>query len=381
MGRNIDDIRVVRPMFGVSLVAVATYLSIEVLACCYFHYVIPSSLRQSVYYVVSGEDSLPPSKIESYLWANYRPNPESSEVNEFGWRYGGGPKEDGIFRILCIGGSTTWSDKVTNSEESYPARLEHYLQNQGYHVDVVNGGAPYFTSAELVGTLAFRGIYTDPDLVVIHTGGNDTAPLRSPEEYKPDYTHWRTVDPNIVGLTKNNLFQALWNIPSWTYRLYLIHSLQPNAFFQQQVGKQVTSSQEGLLADNYVFDREPIGLENNLRTLVAISQGHGADVVGITFNPRYDKVWMQVPLIKEDPDLESRVIERLRWSMDETNETIRDVCFELGVPVIDFDEFETTRPEFWVDSCHLTVEGIEEKAEFIGDQLIESQVLPLPFDK
>jgi hypothetical protein len=31
------------------------------------------------------------------------------------------------------------------------------LRERGYDLEVVNGGCPYYTTAEIIGTLAFRG--------------------------------------------------------------------------------------------------------------------------------------------------------------------------------------------------------------------------------
>jgi len=362
---------------------VITFASCELIAWFWFHYNLPVDLRESALFSVYGK--IPNSSqmripmIQPYIWANYRPNPRSPEANEYGWRYGGGPKDLNVFRILCLGGSTTWSQKVSRPEHSYPARLEQYLRKKGYYVDVVNGGAPYFTSAELVGTLAFRGIYTSPNLVIIHTGGNDTAPLRSPRDYRADYTHWRTVDPASAELSNTERFRVLWEVPSWTIRLFLTYRLRPNALYRQMVGKQLTGPAGCLLADNNISHRDPVGLKNNLRTLIAISRAHGAKVVGITFNMRYENLTHIVPQLAADSQLSARVVRRLRQSMDKSNDALRKVCASLSVPVIPFDEFETTRPDYWVDQCHLSDEGAYEKAVFIGNNLLKYDVIPRRF--
>jgi hypothetical protein len=291
----------------------------------------------------------------------------------------GGPKQVGTFRIFCLGGSTTWSSQVTAPELSYPARLESYLKSKGYNVDVVNGGAPYFTSAEEVGTLAFRGIYTSPDLVLIHSGGNDARPLRSPGEYRPDYAHWRTVDYTSSALSAEDYFRVLWKLPSWTSRVFLTYRLRPNPFNRTMVGKQLTTPQEALLATNDISHRDPIGLKNNLRTLIAISRAYGADVANITFNLRYDKLVKLVPQMANDPQLAERVIKRERLSIDKSNDAIREISASLSVPIIPFDKFETSRPEYWVDQCHLSNEGSNEKAIFIGDYLIKHKLIPSQF--
>jgi hypothetical protein len=144
------------------------FVLLETASWFYFHHRLYAPLRNSALYSAYGSlpdgRPIPAPRIKPYLWANYMPNPHSPEANSHGWRYGGGPKEPGVFRILCLGGSTTWSAKASGPKQSYPAQLEMFLRKMGFTVDVVNGGCGYFTSAELVGTLAFRGIYTEPDL-------------------------------------------------------------------------------------------------------------------------------------------------------------------------------------------------------------------------
>jgi len=54
--------------------------------------------------------------------------------------------------------------------------------------------------------------------------------------------------------------------------------MHPNAFFRATIAKQLSSVQEGLLADNDISDREPVGLECNLRSMIAISRTNGAQV-------------------------------------------------------------------------------------------------------
>lgn len=362
-----------------------TVAFLEVAAYLWFYHGMPVDMRDSALFTVNDQSKELPKElipaIQPYIWANYMPNPDSPQANKYGWRYGGGPKQSGTFRILCLGGSTTWSQAVTAPEFSYPARLESYLRGKGYNVDVVNGGVPYFTTAEMVGTLAFRGIYTSPDLILIHEGGNDAFPLQTPNGYKPDYTHWRVVDPAMSNPSSEDYFRMLWRIPSWTSRVFLTYRLHPNALNRQMVGKQLTTAQESLLATNDISQREPEGLKNNLRTLISIARGHGANVATITFNMRHEKLVQLVPQMANNPQLSERVIKRSKLAVDKSNDAIRSVSASMSVPTIPFDKFETTRPEYWVDQCHLSNEGANEKATFIGEYLLKYKLIPEQYQK
>ena len=47
----------------------------------------------------------------------------------------------------------------------------------------------------------------------------------------------------------------------------------------------------------------------------------------------------------------------------------------LNIPVIPFDKWNPTDISSWVDHAHLDSNGIIEKARFIGDYLINNQIL------
>ena len=351
---------------------------IEIFSYGYFRYKISPALRWNVYFVIQGT-TYSQLSIKPYLWSNYAPNPASPQVNDFGWRYGGGPKGK-RFRIFCSGGSTTWTDRATSPEKSYPAQLEKYLQQKGYDVDVVNGGASYYTSAEELGTLQFRGIYTEPDLIIIHTGGNDIYPLMSSREYRPDYTHWRTVEDGYDNLSRNDLFRTVWTIPSWTVRLWAIFSLKPDAMMRAMLSKEMTSAMKILVDTNDFSQRQPGGLEHNLRSMIAIAQAHHAKVITMLFHQHSNRYHLfLLPFLKEQPEQYARVIERADLAVKMVNDTIRTVSEEMGVPVIPYTSFEPSREEFWVDHCHLNDGGAREKAMFIGNWLIEHKMLPYKF--
>ena len=75
------------------------------------------------------------------------------------------PKKD--IRILALGCSTTFGWGVADSE-TYPARLQQYLQEGGYqNVEVINGGQPGYTSFQ--GDWLWDSVlkYYQPDVVLI----------------------------------------------------------------------------------------------------------------------------------------------------------------------------------------------------------------------
>lgn len=123
------------------------------------------------------------------------------------------PKPAGEFRIVCLGGPTTYASAVEDPRLSYPNRLEAELRERGYrHVNVINAGADGYSSYEFLPQYAFRVRYLYPDLVIVHAGFNDTlARLVWPASaYQPDNSGFR-IDAAAAVVTPN----------LWDYSVFL----------------------------------------------------------------------------------------------------------------------------------------------------------------
>ncbi len=98
-------------------------------------------------------------------------------------------KPPGTYRVLTLGGSTTMSwPYVEDPSQTWSGQVEAGLSRAfpDRTFEVVNGGLAFATSAELLAGYMFRHRYLHPDLVIIHTGGNDVDPLMF-EHYTPEY--------------------------------------------------------------------------------------------------------------------------------------------------------------------------------------------------
>jgi hypothetical protein len=97
------------------------------------------------------------------------------------------PKPANEFRIVCIGGSTTYDDCIDDDAGTYPARLQFHLTQRGYAVKVINAGVPGWTSYESVINFALRISSIAPDLIIDYDGWNDlSARVVRPETYASD---------------------------------------------------------------------------------------------------------------------------------------------------------------------------------------------------
>ena len=83
-------------------------------------------------------------------------------------------KPDGSYRIVAVGGSTTYGIDIEDFRHSYPYQLGEYLRQQGHeNVEVINAGVVGYTSHQTLINIQFRVLPLQPDLVVIYQGYND----------------------------------------------------------------------------------------------------------------------------------------------------------------------------------------------------------------
>ena len=102
-------------------------------------------------------------------------------------------KAPGTYRVLCLGGSTTFGTGVSEDRKTYPARLEHYLNEAapaGVRYEVGNCGMTGYTTAENLINLALRLVDLDPDAIVIYAAANDARPIQA-SGFRSDYAHYR----------------------------------------------------------------------------------------------------------------------------------------------------------------------------------------------
>ena len=309
------------------------------------------------------------SKNISWRLANLRTdyglNPHSPKANAYGLRSGGYEKNKESYRIMCIGGSTTFGWSVDDSSDTYPYQLELYLNEKGYNVDIINAGVPYHTSLDMLLRFITFGIYFNPDMLLIHTGGNDVIPQLSPFDYEPDYSHWRS-----TGIYNHDkIFKLIWkNFPSSTLRLFLIYYFQPGA--GSRSGLELYHPNKVLLANTPINNSRATGLINNFSTILSICKSNKITPVTILFNNDLRRTNSSLKKSLElTENQKSYALERHEKCMRLNNSIMDSISKKDDVKVIPFDEFKTSSELFWYDHCHLKKEGMKEKAAFIGQFL------------
>jgi lysophospholipase L1-like esterase len=105
-----------------------------------------------------------------------RPATWTVRIDSRGYR-GDGPahaKEEGVYRILCVGDSITFGFNV-DQQQVWPRLIEQQLggRHAGARIEVVNAAVPGWSWLQGLTYLQTEGLALEPDLVVIGHGTND----------------------------------------------------------------------------------------------------------------------------------------------------------------------------------------------------------------
>jgi lysophospholipase L1-like esterase len=272
-----------------------------------------------------------PEQDRDYPYLPYVPKVHPPDVELRGLRLISADevKPPEVFRVFCLGGSTTYL--------GYPAKLEQALAAdfaaRGRRLEVVNAADISWTSVETLIYFTVRCVHYQPDAVIVYQGVNDAWASFGPT-FRPDYSHWRK------RLVANTLF--VWDrLPRW---------LEHSAVFVQ-VRAWLESRQEhatwALSTMQYVPDfaqdpyHGPGTFHENMLSLLAVARARGIPVLLATeaFN-------VQVP--------EQRLVQAVR----ETNAVTRALADEdHGVALADTAALIPGNYANMYDLCHFRPEG------------------------
>lgn len=327
--------------------------------------------QDRVAYVYSADEiSARTLRFRGLPYVNYGLSPDYPGHNSLGYR---GPeiqipKPDGTFRIVALGGSTTYGILLDDWREAYPAQLEQVLRDTyGYEqVEVINSGVPAYTTWETLVNFEFRVLDLQPDLVIVYHAINDLGARAMPSE------SYRGI-PGNAGIWQ---LEALNLGPSTLYR-YLAVNLgtmtNPNNIRSllrayEQAGRECCEN----LSDEETAARfranPPIYFERNLRSLVAAAQAHEVEVVMSS--------WAYFP--DETPNGENLLAQPYRQeAIAEHNAATQRVAEAAGVAFYDLYTHMPYNRDFWFgDGMHMTASGAHEQARQYAAFLDSEGLIP-----
>jgi len=290
------------------------------------------------------------------------------------------PKPAGEFRIVCVGGSTTYDSDIEDWTLTYPSQLEQELRRRGQsNVSVVNAGAAGWTSWESLIDFELRVLDLEPDLVIVHDALNDVHPrfVWPPELYRGDGSGYRA--PNSSGLFMPSVLEY-----STVLRALMIRAgwITPHADLSRTIDRLAPSYYGDLWRDQKRTASYPSGIftdvggeamlaandsryfVRNLDNLIASARAHDVAVVMLSFP--------YSPEFPEEPRVSTPEYHR---AIADQNQALRELASRRGVTLLDLAQLFPSAKRFYTDGRHQNPEGAALKAGIIADFLLREKLV------
>lgn len=303
-------------------------------------------------------------------YLSYYPTPDYQKGktyhNSLGYRNDEFPleKPSGVFRIVAIGGSSTYDVRIEDNAATFTAQLERLLrEDYGYqNVQVINAGVPGYNSWEMLVNLEFRVTDLDPDLVIIYENTNDV--------------HARMVEPSAYRGDDLGRRQA-WQVPPvpiWEHSAFLrILSRTMNVSRQVSIDDFVSSPTFYSWPFEYRLDEHdadpkeilkknpPVYFQRNLENMIAVAKAQGMEIMFST--------WASSPYLNDYASEDS-----YQQGFKENNEVLKKVAADQHIPLFDFAAVMPQDAMYWADGRHSNEAGALVKARLYAE-FIDAQEL------
>ena len=335
-------------------------------------------------------------RVRSYSphhYLGYVPAPDFKNAdrhhNHLGFR--GGPisaeNPAGIYRIVAVGGSTTYSVHTEDDRDSYPHLLGEHLHASGFsNVEVINAGVPGYTSYHNFMNVAFRVLPLRPDLIILYQGFNDI-------DARFVYPHSRYRGDNSGAEAPSIAHQfmpAIWEY-STALRILGIRAGYISSHgdldlignrsadgnfaldFKRQVNRRTYPSGifNEISAERMLAGNPPIHFERNLLNTVLIATGNDIDILLVTMANSID-------FHERTQSAKSRFYsnEVFISAMAQHNDITRRIAESTGAAIFDLAAAFPDDPWLFTDGLHMNADGNRSRAQLIGDFVIREFLSP-----
>jgi lysophospholipase L1-like esterase len=360
------------PILSVSL----TFLALEIGARLWLN-ILATPDQYDRYVLFTNLDS------KDFAWTphpylNYYPTPNYRKGltfhNSFGYRDDefSLEKPRDVYRIVALGGSTTYEIRVEDNEKTFTAQLEKVLKEEyGYqNVEVINAGVPGYNSWEILINLEFRVLDLKPDLVIIYEGTNDVhARFVEPLAYRGDNSgrrqQWQI--PPVVLWEHSTLLRILSRMTNVTRQVSVDDFVSAPSYMSWPYEFRLT--EDGVDPTEILKRNPPDYFRRNLGNMIAVAKEQNIKIMFAT--------WAYSPYLD---DYAAKAY--YQQGFQENNEVVREVANRHHIPLFDYAEVMPQDKRYWADGRHVNEAGALVKAglfaEFIYTQgLIKSQFTPV----
>ena len=290
-------------------------------------------------------------------------------------------KPERTYRIVAVGGSTTYSTSVEDYRDSYPELLNDYLHNAGFDaVEIINAGVAGYNSYENLINISFRILPLEPDLIILYQGFNDTND-------RFVYPKSRYLGDNSGALAPTISDRVMPEI--WEYSTYLrvlgiragyilshadldrhanrTASSNYSSEFRRQANRGTYPSGifREVSAEKMLDGNPPVHFQRNLVTMLGIADSHNVDVLLMTMV--LSKNYHARTGSANNKFYSNEV---LQAAMAQHNDITRRIAESTETPFFDLAIEFPDDPALLTDGLHMNVEGNRVRARLIGDFVI-----------
>lgn len=279
------------------------------------------------------------------------------------------PKPSGVYRIFCVGGSTTECTYLDDAD-AWPARVETALRSRfaWRAIELINAGFSGLTSADHVVQIEEQLLQMEPDCIVLMAGMNDHIRRNSPA--KPEGGSWSKLAMDY-SMTVRRL------VPAW--RAIFGNTGGVGSYAMDASGEiyrrlRAACAATPMAPDTREFDAltDPLPyFESNIARIADVCRESGVTLVLVTHPTIYSELppgdvksllWMKA--ILEVGGTQAP----MSWhvaEMKRLNDRTRRFAREHNLILIDADAALPKSSEVFYDDCHLNVAG----ARLLGDMV------------
>lgn len=262
------------------------------------------------------------------------------------------PKPKDMFRINCLGASTTqYYLSYKNQTYSYPLELEKILKEKNnLNLEVNNCGTGGYTSSDLLVRFLLQVIDTSPDILVIYHGYNDINSYLT-SNFKSDYSHSR----KNLGEDYHKFYigSLMPYIP-----INFINFLQNKWFSQNSRYALVDSITKGKFKINNKVEEGLKSYERNLQNIITICKSRNIEVVLSTYCfYLHEKV------------KDSEIHKIYENTVIKENLVIKKLAEENKLKLVDAFNLIPKNNNNFVDTVHFTHDGMKLLAKHVSEQI------------
>lgn len=314
-------------------------------------------------------------RYSGHPYLNYYPTPNYTDDdcrhNSLGYRGDEFDltKPDGVYRIVLLGGSTTYSSHVTDNGSTFPALIEQMLNHYSGHenVEVINAGVSGYTSWETHANFQYRVLELKPDLVVVSLGIEDVA-CRLTLDYRSD----------------NSGYRRQWSQPEtrwWEYSCLLRIVTRSLHLSRSKLGiwdwmlvegwdsDEINTTEPEKVAENFqrLAENRSAYFERNLANLILIAKANGIKVVFAT----------EAVASKADSEGTHYLLAyHFQTALEQHAEVMRNFSNSGDALLFDFANVMPDEPGYWADHMHVNEDGSVVKAELFTEFILRSVLQP-----